>query len=72
MINHKQKRIFNYIKGYLLITGDAPTMREIGKEFGMSSSASVHFQLKTLEHEGLIKRSRKHRGIEVVEQEKAA
>ncbi|MFN2514361.1 MAG: LexA family protein, partial [Pyrinomonadaceae bacterium] len=42
-------------------------MAEIGKQFQMSSSASVHSILSTLEREGLIKRiPNVSRGIELV------
>jgi repressor LexA len=66
----KTRRIFEFIKGSILLTGEAPTIREIGEEFNMSSSASVHAHLKKMETQGWIKRTpHVERGIEVVEQE---
>jgi SOS-response transcriptional repressor LexA len=44
-------------------------MKEIGEEFNMTSSASVHAHLKKMENLGWIRRSNKNRGIEIVEQE---
>jgi repressor LexA len=46
-------------------------MVEIGRQFKMKSSASVHAVLTALEREGLIKRTPNvSRGIEIVEQQK--
>jgi repressor LexA len=50
-----------------------PTIAEIGQQFNMSSSASVHSILSALEREGLIKRiPNVSRGIELVPQESAS
>lgn len=47
-----------------------PTIAEIGKQFKMSSPASVHSILSTLEREKLIKRiPNVSRGIELIQQE---
>ncbi len=63
---HKQ-RVYNFIAGNIAVKGEAPTIAEIGKEFGFSSSGSVHQILVKLEHEGLIKRTPNiARGIEIV------
>jgi repressor LexA len=69
-ITARQKRVLDYIKGYFQHRGEAPTIAEIGKEFGMSSSASVHHVVSTLEREGFIKRiPNVSRGIQLVEKE---
>jgi len=48
---------------------EAPTIAEIGKEFGMTSSASAHHVVSILEREGLIRRiPNVSRGIELVEE----
>jgi len=70
--HQKTRRIFNFIEGSILLNGEAPTLKEIGEEFNMSSSASVHQQLKKMESLGWIKRSNKNRGIQIVQQNKAA
>jgi len=60
--------VLDYIKQYFEINQEAPTIAEIGKEFGMSSSASVHHVVSTLEREGFIRRiPNVSRGIELVE-----
>src|SRR5947208_5265647 len=67
-ITARQRRVLDYIKRYFEIRSEAPTIAEIGKEFGMSSSASVHHVVSTLEREGFIRRiPNVSRGIELVE-----
>ena len=68
-ITARQRRVLDYIKRYFEIRSEAPTIAEIGKEFGMSSSASVHHVVSTLEREGFIRRiPNVSRGIELVEE----
>src|ERR1041385_1442584 len=68
-ITARQKRVLDYIKGYFQHRGEAPTIAEIGKEFGMSSSASVHHVVSTLEREGFIRRiPNVSRGIQLIEE----
>ena len=65
----KQRRVFEFIRRYIESNQEPPTMAEIGRQFQMSSSASVHSILATLEREGLIKRiPNVSRGIQIVEQ----
>jgi len=69
-ITARQKRVFDYIRNYFETHQEAPTIAEIGKEFGMSSSASAHNVVSLLEKEGLIRRiPNVSRGIELVEKE---
>jgi repressor LexA len=66
-ITARQRRVLDYIKHYFEVHQEAPTMAEIGQEFGMSSSASVHHVVSILEREGLIQRiPNVSRGIELV------
>jgi len=68
-ITARQRRVLDYIRQYFEAHQEAPTIAEIGKEFGMSSSASVHHVVSTLEREGMIRRiPNVSRGIEIVEQ----
>ena len=72
-ITARQKRVLDYIKQYFDTHQEAPTIAEIGKEFGMSSSASAHHVVSILEREGLIRRiPNVSRGIELVEEETSA
>ena len=69
-VTAKQRRVFEFIRRYIESNHEPPTIAEIGRQFQMSSSASVHAILITLEREGLIKRTPNvSRGIQIVEQE---
>jgi repressor LexA len=61
--------VLDYIRHYFEVNQEAPTIAEIGKEFGMTSSASAHHVVSILEREGLIRRiPNVSRGIELVEE----
>lgn len=68
----KTLQMFEFIKRRIRVYGYAPTLEEIGEVFDLSSPASVHDHLRKMEARGWIKRTRKWRGIEIVEQEIAA
>ena len=69
-VTAKQQRVFEFIRRYIESNQEAPTIAEIGRQFQMSSSASVHAILIALEREGLIKRiPNVSRGIQIIEQE---
>jgi repressor LexA len=69
-VTAKQRRIFEFIRRYIDSNQEAPTIAEIGRQFQMSSSASVHAVLTALEREGLIKRiPNVSRGIQIVQKE---
>lgn len=70
MVTPRQRQIYEYLCRYADAHGYAPTMAEIGKQFKLSSPASVHHILSGLEREGLIRRiPNVSRGIEVVREE---
>lgn len=72
-VTAKQRRVFDFIRRYLESNHEPPTIAEIGRQFQMSSSASVHAILIALEREGLIKRiPNVSRGLQIVEQETVA
>lgn len=72
-VTAKQRRVFEFIRRYIESNHEPPTIAEIGRQFQMSSSASVHAILIALEREGLIKRiPNVSRGIQIIEQETAA
>jgi repressor LexA len=71
-VTAKQRRVYDFIRRYVESNQEPPTMAEIGRQFQMSSSASVHGILSALEREGLIRRiPNVSRGIELVEQSSA-
>ncbi|MBN1594877.1 transcriptional repressor LexA [candidate division FCPU426 bacterium] len=55
-LTRKQKEILDYVQGCIRSQGYAPTLREIGEHFGLSSVATVHKHLKTLEEKGMLRR----------------
>jgi len=62
----KARKILAFIVDSILEKGSPPTIREIGKEFGISSTNGVRYYLGILEKTGCIKRRGKiSRGIEV-------
>ena len=68
-VTAKQRRIYEFIRRYIESNQEAPTIAEIGRQFQMRSSASVHAVLTALEREGLIKRiPNVSRGIQIVQQ----
>jgi len=71
-VTARQRQVYEFICRYIETHNQPPTIAEIGKQFQMTSSASVHSILSVLEREGLIKRiPNVSRGIEIVKQETA-
>lgn len=66
IIYKRQKQILDFIKQFIQVNNAAPTLRQIAEAIGVSSLATVHEHLQTLEEKGLIKRkSGKIRAIEI-------
>jgi repressor LexA len=66
-LTKRQKEIFDYIRRYAARHGYPPTVREIGKAVGLTSSSTVHAHLANLEKIGLLKRDpTKPRAIELL------
>lgn len=64
----RQEEILNYIKEEVQQKGYPPSVREIGKAVGLSSSSTVHAHLSQLEKKGYIRRDpTKPRAIELME-----
>ena len=63
----KQQRVYRFICNYISSNGIAPTIAEIGRQFGLRSSRSVYDILVALENQGLIERTPNvARGIKLV------
>lgn len=56
IIYKRQSQILDFIKQHIQSTGSAPTLKQIASAIGVSSLATVHEHLQTLEEKGLIKR----------------
>ncbi len=70
-LTRKQQEILSFLKDYIETNGYPPSVREIGKAVGLSSTSSVHSQLNNLEQKGYIKKSAEtSRGISLIIDEK--
>lgn len=56
-LTEKQKRILEFIENMVVERGNAPTIREIGKKFGISSTNGVRTHLTALIKKGYVKKS---------------
>ena len=66
-LTKRQQEIFDFIKSYSGEHGYPPTVRDIGKAIGLTSSSTVHAHLANLEKLGLLKRDpTKPRAIEIL------
>jgi repressor LexA len=68
----KQERILEYIEEYANKVGYPPSIREIGRHFGITSLRGVTVHLDALERKGYIKRASTARSITIVGQEQQA
>lgn len=66
-LTKRQDEVLTYIKEYIVSHGYPPTVREIGKDLGVSSPATIHTHLNNLEKKGFIKKdSSKNRALELL------
>jgi len=66
-LTKRQKEILDYIGGFIVEQGYAPSFEEIAESFGYSSLATVHEHLSNLERKGYIRKSyNESRSIELV------
>ena len=67
IIYKRQGQILDFIRQHIQTNRSAPTLRQIADAIGVSSLATVHEHLTTLERKGLIKRKTgKTRAIEII------
>ena len=63
----KEKAILKFIENQVLSNGYPPSVREIGKAVGLSSTATVHAYLEKLERQGFIKKEdKKGRTLKII------
>ncbi len=66
-LTKRQREIFEFVKSYGSEHGYPPTVRDIGKAIGLTSSSTVHAHLANLEKLGVLRRDpTKPRAIEVL------
>ncbi|MHB1133683.1 MAG: transcriptional repressor LexA [Chloroflexota bacterium] len=65
-LSARQQRILDFIGDFLGEHGYPPTVRDIGRAVGITSTSVVDYNLRKLEREGLLRRAREvSRGIEL-------
>ncbi len=70
LLSNRQSRMIEFIRSFRLDHGYPPTVREIGREVGISSTSVVDYNLNALEKAGLVRRDREvSRGIELLQEE---
>ncbi|OGM32798.1 repressor LexA [Candidatus Woesebacteria bacterium RIFCSPHIGHO2_01_FULL_44_21] len=68
ILYRRQRQIVDFIQQYIQANSTAPTLRQIADAIGVSSLATVHEHLASLQYKGIIKRkSGKNRSIELVD-----
>src|SRR5256886_15904213 len=66
-LTKRQQEIFDFVKRYSAKHGYPPTVRDIGKAIGLTSSSTVHAHLSNLEKLGLLRRDpTKPRALELL------
>lgn len=67
-LTKQQQRTYDFIREKVAEQGYPPSVREIGEAIGLSSPASVHAHIESLERKGYIKKDpTKPRTIEVID-----
>ncbi|WP_245654324.1 LexA family protein [Streptomyces violens] len=56
-MSERQERVLACVREWIAEHGEAPTVREVGQQVGLSSPSSVHYQLRQLEHRGILRRT---------------
>jgi repressor LexA len=70
-LTKRQQEIFDFIKRYSAKNGYPPTVRDIGKAIGLTSSSTVHAHLANLEKLGALRRDpTKPRAMEILDKAK--
>jgi len=66
-LTRRQKQVLDYLVGFINKHGYSPSFEEVGEGLGLSSLATVHKHMQTLEKKGFIRRGyNQSRSVEVV------
>lgn len=65
-LTKKQQAVLEYIAGYVDRFGYPPSIREIGREFGIKSLRGVTVHLDAIERKGFIRRESTSRSIQIL------
>ena len=69
-LTRRQKQVFDFLVDFINRNGYSPSFEEIGGGLGLSSLATVHKHMQTLEKKGLLRIE--HGGITVLDTERLA
>ena len=68
-LTKRQREVYEYLKSHIHAKGYAPSIMEIGRQFQLSSPATVHKHLSHLTAKGLIRKEENmSRAIEIVDE----
>lgn len=56
-LTKRQREILDFITSFVSDNGYAPSLREIGENFGLSSPATIHVHIENLKEKGFLKSS---------------
>lgn len=66
MLTKKQKKVLDFVKGFIEKNGYAPSLKEVQKKFKLASVSTAHYYMQKLEEEGYITREENRaRSVEV-------
>jgi len=66
-LTKRQREILDYLNDFIAQHGYAPSLEEIGRQFSLSSLATVHKHLTNLQEKGFIRRAwNRSRSVELV------
>ncbi len=66
-LTKRQREILDYLQEFIQHHGYAPSLEEVGRQFGLSSLATVHKHLTNLQEKGFIRRSwNRSRSVELL------
>lgn len=57
-LTKKQKQIYDFVREYTEEKGYAPSLTEIGEQFGVSTVSTIHKHIANLAEKGLVKRAK--------------
>ena len=71
-LTKRQKQIYDYIREFIEEKGYSPSLEEIGRNFQLSSVATVHKHVTNLVRKGLLRRTwNQNRSIDIVREDSA-
>jgi len=56
-LTKRQRQILDFVTNFVQDKGYAPSLREIGEEFGLSSPSTIHVHIENLKEKGFLKTS---------------